>query len=119
MMQRIELPASVIDARDLRALQDAIVLARASGWVGKEQDGIAAAHHCQVKSLQLRPWETPPMFVADPTNPRPGEQDAARLLREMLAYGLSRYCADPKRALAEAEAAEPSQMKPFPCRRPD
>ena len=57
-----------------------------------------AASCCQIASLCLKPWETPPCHVeVDGTEP---ESRAAReLLREMLARGVSRWHPDPVRAI--------------------
>jgi hypothetical protein len=59
-----------------------------------------AAYGCQMKSLRLRPWETPPCHVDESRTSR-----EASFLRKMLAAGVSRFHPDPLAALAEAEAA--------------
>ncbi len=64
-----------------------------------------AAYSAQIHSLSLRPWEEPPC-VQDPHVPlrgSPAELKAMRLLRQMLAAGISRWHPDPLKALAEAE----------------
>jgi hypothetical protein len=72
-----------------------------------EQVGAFAAGVCQVRSLQLKPWECPPCDTANVKEPsdnygsRPGE---VALLRKMLSFGLSRYDPNPLKALAAAEA---------------
>jgi hypothetical protein len=118
MMRRIELPGDGLSDTDMRALQDAVALSRASGQVRSEQitgmfdqrEWFAVATFCafdsQKRTLGAKQWEPVPMHVADPDNPKPGEEDAAPLLGEMLARGISRYHPDPRRALAEAEAQE-------------
>jgi len=69
------------------------------GW----QDAAEFAAYCrQSRTLCLRPWEIPPCWVIDPDSPPDfgegesagrnydGRAQAARLLREMLALGISR-----------------------------
>jgi hypothetical protein len=119
-MRHIDLPDDGLSDLDLRALQDCVALFRASGRARKEQiEGMfdqrrwfevatLAAFECQSRTLGVKPWESVPMHVADPAKPKPGEEDAAILLGEMLAHGISRFHPDPRRALAEAEAVEAS-----------
>jgi len=57
-----------------------------------------AAYSCQMDSLRLKPWELPPCAVD--VNDREHRQ-AAKLLTQMLAVGLSRYEPDPVQALSE------------------
>src|SRR5262245_3905740 len=59
-----------------------------------------AAYGCQQQSLNLPPWEDPPCF-ADEEDPHPpkSERKAQKLLKQMLAAGLSRYHPDPLAAL--------------------
>ena len=114
-MRRIELPGDGLSDADMRALQDAVALSRASGQARSEQItgmfdqrewfeiATFAAFDCQKRTLGAKPWEPVPMHVADPARPKPGEEDAAALLGEMLARGISRYHPDPRRALAVAE----------------
>jgi hypothetical protein len=108
---RVALMAALAEARaepGRRAEIDARIASR--GWQAAARQ---AAYHLQIKHLSLRPWEVAPMSVADPARPRVGEEDAARLLAEMFAHGLSRYCPDPTRALAEAvESAQRSHSPP-------
>ena len=56
-----------------------------------------AAFHCQIKSLNLLPWEKPPC-IAD----HDGHEPADILLRKMLDAGVSRYHPDPLWALKAA-----------------
>ncbi len=70
-----------------------------------------AAFHCQMRALYLKPWQDPPCEIADvddPINPQhvSGHQQAAELLRQMLALGISRYHPDPLRAIAKAKRAK-------------
>jgi len=59
-----------------------------------------AAYHCQMRSLGLPPWRQPPCW-ADEDDKFPADQDAQRLLRKMLAAGISRYHPNPMAALAK------------------
>jgi hypothetical protein len=60
------------------------------------------AYVCQMRSLHLRPWESPPSSADSDEDSPEGE-----LLRRMLVHGLSRYEPDPIVALAERERATP------------
>jgi hypothetical protein len=84
------------------------------GW----QDTAEFAAYCrQSRTLHLRPWETPPCWVIDPDSPPDfgegesagrnydGRAQAAKLLRKMLALGISRWHPDPRAAIAEARRA--------------
>jgi hypothetical protein len=64
-----------------------------------------AAYFCQTKTLHLKPWQIPPCHVADPDNPAPGEATAAKILRKMLAAGLSRWHPDPLAGLEKVADA--------------
>jgi hypothetical protein len=57
-----------------------------------------ASHCCQYRSLHLRPWQSPPSAV-DEDDPDEDDRAAQKLLRRMLAAGVSRYDPDPLRAL--------------------
>ena len=68
-----------------------------------EEVGAFAAYSCQMKSLRLKSWELPPCEVrVDNTDPECAY--AAKLLRRLLAAGLSRYEPDPVSALQAVEA---------------
>lgn len=73
-----------------------------------EEVATFASYGCQMRSLRLRPWETPPAWVDDPQHPRKVDEAAARLLRQMLAHGVSRWHPDPLAAIAEAKARKGS-----------
>ncbi|MGC2454720.1 MAG: hypothetical protein WA592_18355 [Pseudolabrys sp.] len=66
-----------------------------------------AAVCCQETVLQLKPWQTAPCTISDPDNPgagrseHEGRAEAARLLKRMLAAGVSRWYPDPLAALNE------------------
>ena len=45
-----------------------------------------AAFHCQIKSLNLKPWQKPPC-IAEPD----GHEPADDLLRKLLAAGISKF----------------------------
>jgi hypothetical protein len=62
-----------------------------------------ASYSCQVDALHLKPWEHPPIWVDDPDDYP--DREAARLLKRMLAAGVSRFDPDPMRALEAAERA--------------
>lgn len=68
---------------------------------------------CQMNSLRLDPFEWPPVWIRgdiDAALHAPDDarhiRDAARLLKRMLAAGLSRYEPDPLGALARVEAGQ-------------
>ena len=75
-----------------------------------ERVGQFCAYSCQMNSLNLQPWETPPCWVRGdieaalfaPDDGR-GVRDATRLLKRMLNLGISRYEPDPLAAIAAAE----------------
>jgi hypothetical protein len=79
---------------------------------GFEWTGDFCAYHCQMRSLILRPWECPPVWVHDPDDPFDGERpnemsrrlDSAGLLKRMLSHGISRYEPDPEGALRMVES---------------
>jgi hypothetical protein len=48
----------------------------------------AAAYHCQIDALSLRPWQSPPA-VADEDAPAERDKPARTLLRRMLAAGVA------------------------------
>ena len=67
------------------------------------------AYHGQMKSLGLRPWQSPPMWLNEDVQPPDGPANIAnvsawQILRLMLALGIDRYHPDPIRAIAEARA---------------
>jgi hypothetical protein len=75
-----------------------------------EEVGEFAAYACQVASLRLRPWQVPPCAVRVGDVDAPGDEHraigaAAKLLRALLALGLSRFEPDPGAALELAETA--------------
>jgi hypothetical protein len=61
-----------------------------------------AAMSCQYHALALKPWQEPPCH-ADEDDRHPRDPMAQRLLRKMLAAGVSRYDPDPLTALAGAK----------------
>ena len=65
-----------------------------------------AAFHCHIQTLGLKPWQLPPCSI-EQNDPRQDNKDAQRLLRRMLAAGVSRYEPDPLAALKQkAKAGE-------------
>jgi hypothetical protein len=69
------------------------------GW---QEAAEFAAYCCQCRALRLRPWEEPPCIV-DAHDEYERDKEAQRLLRQMLALGISRYAPDP---IAAIEAAK-------------
>jgi hypothetical protein len=59
-----------------------------------------AAYHCQIKNLQLKPWEDPPKYgeLHEP------DHASNILLRRLLRASLSRFEPDPMAALERLEA---------------
>ena len=71
--------------------------------------GEFAAYSCQMDSLHLQPWQSPPCWVDDLVSDIQGAPDgvggdyeAAKLLQRLLDAGLSRYEPDPVGALKQA-----------------
>jgi len=60
-----------------------------------------ASYSCQMTHLKLRPWQCPPCWVEPDDRKHP---QAAKLLREMTALGISRFHPDPLAAIAAAKA---------------
>jgi hypothetical protein len=84
-----------------RAYQIASMLEdRDRSW---EEVASFAASHCQRTSLALMPWDMPPCDVSEDDDSEGVDAAAVKLLRKMLAAGVSRYAPDPLAALAEAE----------------
>jgi len=67
------------------------------------RDGEAAAYSLQMDNLKLKPWQWPPCWV-EPGDRR--HKQAAKLLRDMLAAGVSRWHPDPLAAI-EAKRTTP------------
>jgi len=61
-----------------------------------------AAHVCQCRALKHPPWERPPCGVSEDDD-REINIEPVRLLRRMLAAGVSRYDPDPLAALEAAK----------------
>ena len=64
-----------------------------------EETATFAAFSAQSRALALQPWESPPC-IADGFH---GDAASRKLLRQMLAAGISRYHPDPLGALEEAK----------------
>ena len=90
-------------------------------WKLKEDGWLAtamfASYHCQCDALNLC-GEIPPCEIDDPEvalrGPNEGAwcwgaRDAARLLKQMTALGISKYHPDPPAAIAAAKAARRKQ----------
>jgi hypothetical protein len=113
-----------LSAVDREALTRAIELAKGESAVRAAQIndklktesplrvGEFAAYCCQHRALQTKPWELAPCSV-DEDDPIPVGDDhrrkarAIKLLRRLLAAGLSRYEPQPLAALAKIESIEP------------
>ena len=114
---KIDTPTG-LDPVDLAAVTEAMDQCRAPSkmradqldamLMDREWEEVArfAAYDCQIRALRLKPWEVPPMDVADENEPRRGEEAAARILRQMLQAGISRYAPDPMGALEATERGE-------------
>jgi hypothetical protein len=68
------------------------------------------AYSCQIDRLRLRPWQSPPCWIADlvgtinaGNDGVGGDYAAAKLLQRLLDAGLSRYEPDPLGALERAK----------------
>jgi hypothetical protein len=69
-----------------------------------------AAYSLQILHLQIKPWEVVPCDTAPDAVDVPGAEmrhigSAARIVRRLLAAGLSRYEGDPLAALERAKSA--------------
>jgi len=74
----------------------------------------AASFHCQMESLNLMPWQSPPAHIdADDPTRRRYDAPGVELLRRMLELGISRWHPDPVNEVArvEAERAEQARTK--------
>lgn len=79
-----------------------------------EDVGLFAAFCCQFNSLKLKPWQIPPCDIHDPdAGRRPdqegkgsdGRREAASLLKQMLAVGISKFHPNPEAAIEAARGA--------------
>ena len=103
---------SAVTPNDLTALEMAVEKVRSTVRAGELIDlidergwqsaAMVAAYDCQCRTLRLPIWEEPPC-AARPTD----KGKAGRLLRRMLARGVSRYHPDPLRR-------SPAQPLPWP-----
>jgi hypothetical protein len=102
---------------DRDALRRALALARAEPEYATqiaaklkdepwEQVAEFAAYNCQIDSLDLKPWQDPPMYA----ELRPGQPDSLALLVKLLGAGLSRYEPDPVAALAAVRGGAPCRQ---------
>lgn len=66
-----------------------------------------ACYVCQCRALCLRPWQSPPSSVEE-DDPDEHDKDAQKLLRKMLAAGVSRFDPDP---LAALKKKKPTQAR--------
>ena len=89
----------------VRAEQSAASKLKDEPWV---EVATFAAYSVQIDALALKPWQDPPANLDEdadePDNAARASNAAGRkLLRQMLAAGVSRYDPDPLAALAEAK----------------
>lgn len=104
--QALELAIEIDRARDDACRQQIDEKLASEGWLRTAK---FAAHRCQEKSLHLTPWECWPPCAVNvddvdaPGCAHQGISKSAKLLRRMLALGISRWHPDP---LAAIEAAE-------------
>jgi hypothetical protein len=101
-MAVIEFPDG-LDPADLEALRLAFAQSRASSKARAEQlDEMVeerswqeaaefAAYGQQIGNMGLQLWDVPPCCVVDENAPRVGEEVAAKVLRNMLKAGISRW----------------------------
>jgi hypothetical protein len=112
---------------DRQALELAIATARKHSLADRQQidDKLTrepwftvarfAAHGCQEKSLNLKPWQCWPPCAVEPDSvdarglEHRGISASAALLRRMLAAGVSRFHPDPLAAIETAEGSGRSQ----------
>jgi hypothetical protein len=73
--------------------------------------GEFAAYCCQMRSLELRPWQYPPCWVG-PKDTNPEHAPAIALLKRLLANNLSRFEPDPVGAVAAIEARSHGELPP-------
>jgi hypothetical protein len=71
--------------------------------------GRAAAYHCQIESLGLMPWMSPPCYptmsaLGAPYGDAGAKRELAELALRMQRCGVSRWHPDPVRACEAAEA---------------
>jgi hypothetical protein len=113
---------AALSAADNNALGRAIEICRRKDPAAREQiehklatelwRGAAefAAYSCQCDALHLQPWQDPPCWVDDLVGAINagndgilGDYAAAKLLRQLLDRGLSRYEPDPVNALKQTK----------------
>ena len=108
-MQNLRKSAIKLSPNDLAALELAVAIVHRHPERSRElmelihrrawrSAAMVAAYDCQCRRLRLKPWEEPPCS-AQPTD----RNQAGRLLRRMLARGVSRYHPDPLAAIAGRE----------------
>ena len=64
-------------------------------------------YHQQMKTLSLRPWQSPPCWLVldEDETPQPRHRDGVRLLHRMRSHGVSDFHPSPIEAIADAKAA--------------
>ena len=92
--------AMILAGRDIERAEQLAAMLRDEPW---HDVAAFAAYTVQGDALRLRPWENPPCAI-DEDDDDPRDAMGRKLLRRMLAAGLSRFEPDPLAALAEAAA---------------
>ena len=121
-MKRIEVhDGPELSDADMRGLQDSLTLYRATSKARSDQIdtflaerpwydvAVAAVAACQTKSLGLKPWIVPPVYI-DLDDVEPGQDVMGRLLARMLAANVSRYSPDPMTARRSSWSEESPQL---------
>ena len=119
---------------DCEALERAIQLTRNSGESGRREQidhflatrrwfdvALFCVYSCQFDAISPRLWQPVPSDIDDIEATLAARDDgtrgrfaAAKLLKKMLAAGLSRYEPDPLKALAEAKTRRQAAAEPEP-----
>ena len=116
LARREETGDEELSAMDVRALNKCMEVAKREPFEAerirsKLDDGEpwfavaeSACYSCQTSALGIAPFRDPPYMMGE-DDPNEPDKDGQRLLRRMLAAGLSRYEPDPEQALAAAGRA--------------
>jgi hypothetical protein len=96
--------------KDPRRREQLDLMLQRQSWIEVAQ---FASYGQQCRSLNLRPWQSPPAWAElgdqdDAAGPIFGRRAAAELLARMLALRISRWHPDPIAAIEQAEAARQS-----------
>lgn len=100
-------------SHDKRALADCMTVARRDPEYSAHLDDLlkdrswssvaqTACYHVQIVALRLKPWQSPPCVLDEHERQNQWDLAGQKLLREMLALGLSCYEANPVAAVRAA-----------------